>query len=91
MAIGQTITVNAILEREVAPNVLEARVDKVLALRQAEKITSAQFLVLKRLIEDRREPKDLTDYLDDKLSERDFLELLYAGVFEPQGVPRGKP
>jgi WD40 repeat protein len=72
------------------PN-LETRVGIILALSTKGALTGLQFLGLKRLIEDQKEPKELTDYLEQRLPEKDFLELVYAGFFERFNVPRGKP
>ncbi len=73
------------------PTALEARVGQILALSSKGLLTGVQFLGLKRLIEDQKEPKELTDFLEQRLPEKDFLELVYAGFFERFNVPRGKP
>ncbi len=74
----------------ITPN-LEARVTQILALSTKGALTGLQFLGLKRLIEEQKEPKELTDFLEQRLPEKDFLELVYAGFFERFNVPRGKP
>jgi WD40 repeat protein len=70
---------------------IETRVSAILALSTKGALTGLQFLGLKRLIEDKNEPKELTDFLEQRLPEKDFLELVYAGFFERFNVPRGKP
>ena len=75
----------------VAVQSLEARVARIQVLAQANKLTGRQFLGLKKLIEEKREPRDLKDFLDGNLSESDFLELVYNGIFENNGVPKGRP
>ncbi len=70
---------------------IETRVNQILALSSKGALSGLQFLGLKRLIEDKKEPKELTDFLESRLAEKDFLELVYAGFFEQFNVPRGKP
>ena len=73
------------------PTNLETRVSILVTLSTKGALTGLQFLGLKRLIEEKAEPKELTDYLEQRLPEKDFLELVYAGFFERFNVPRGKP
>ncbi len=74
-----------------SPTNLEIRVGIILALSTKGVLSGVQFLGLKRLIEEKAEPKELTDFLETRLPEKDFLELVYAGFFERFNVPRGKP
>ena len=93
----QTVTAPPALSKLASPvatttsQSIEARVAKILALAQTNKLTGRQLLALKKLIEEKREPVELRDYLDGKLSESEFLDLVYLGFFESNGVPKGKP
>jgi uncharacterized caspase-like protein len=68
---------------------VESRVAKVQALYQNGKLTPEQYVALKNLIEQKREPRDLKRFLDGEMPENTFLTLVYDGLI--QGVPRGKP
>jgi uncharacterized caspase-like protein len=68
---------------------IEARVAKITAL--GSRLKPQQFLALKRLIENQKEPPALRDFIDGTLSPEDFLELVYTGYLNEFGVPSGKP
>jgi WD40 repeat protein len=53
--------------------------------------TGAQFLGIKRSIEENRIPKEILEFFEGKLSQKDLIELVQSGFFERFGIPAGKP